>query len=114
MHPIYHVPLPHEGVDVTAPKGTSIWAAAKGTVVFAGRRAGYGLAVEVNHGYGYRTFYAHASKLLVRKGQKVNRGDMIARVGSTGLSTYYHLHYEVRLDGRPVDPLQYIITGALP
>lgn len=114
VHPIYHVPLPHEGIDITAPKGAPVRAAAKGSVVFAGRQAGYGLAVEIDHGHGYRTFYAHASKLLVRKGQRVDRGDVVAQVGSTGLSTYYHLHYEVRVDGRPVNPLQYILTGALP
>jgi murein DD-endopeptidase MepM/ murein hydrolase activator NlpD len=114
QHPIHHTPLPHEGIDVAAPQGTPILAAAKGTVVFAGRRAGYGLMVEIDHGFGYVTRYGHASKLLVRPGQKVNRGLVIAQVGSTGYATSPHLHYEIRVGGTPRNPLQYVITGAVP
>lgn len=114
MHPIHHIPLPHEGIDVSASQGTPILAAASGRVVYSGRRNGYGLTVELDHGYGYETLYGHASKLLVRKGQTVKRGDVIALVGSTGLSTFSHLHYEVRVGGRPVNPLQYVLNGAIP
>lgn len=113
-HPIHNRELPHEGVDISAPQGTPILAAAKGRVTFAGRRAGYGLLVELDHGYGYSTLYGHASEVLVRRGQQVERGDMIAKVGRTGLATSPHLHYEVRVGGRPVNPMNYVITGAIP
>lgn len=113
-HPIHHRELPHEGVDISASRGTPILAAAKGRVTFAGRRSGYGVTVELDHGYGYSTIYGHASQLLVRRGQEVKRGDVIARVGSTGLATSPHLHYEVRIGGRPVNPMNYVITGAIP
>lgn len=114
MHPIAHRPLPHEGIDLSAPRGTPILAAADGRVIYAGRRSGYGLMVEIDHGYGYTTLYGHASKLLVREGQKVKRGDVIAQVGSTGIATASHLHYEVRVGGKPVNPLNYILRGAIP
>jgi len=113
-HPIHHRVLPHEGIDVAAPRGTPILAAAKGRVTFAGWRAGYGYTVELDHGYGYQTLYGHADKVLVRQGQTVARGDVIAQVGSTGLATSPHLHYEVRVGGRPVNPMNYVITGAVP
>ncbi len=114
MHPIHNRALPHEGIDISAPRGTPIMAAAKGVVTFAGRRSGYGLVVEIDHGYGYSTLYGHASELLVRAGQRVTRGEMIAKVGSTGLATSPHLHYEVHVGGRPVNPMNYVITGAVP
>jgi murein DD-endopeptidase MepM/ murein hydrolase activator NlpD len=114
MHPIHNRALPHVGLDISAPRGTPILSAANGRVVFAGRRGGYGLMVEIDHGYGYSTVYGHAAQVLVRNGQRVERGDVIARVGSTGLATSPHLHYEVRVGGRPVNPLNYIITGAIP
>lgn len=114
LHPILGVERPHEGVDVTAPVGTPILAAADGRVMSAGRNAGYGLAVELEHGYGYSTLYAHASQVLVRAGQRVSRGDVIALVGNTGLSTAPHLHYEVRVGGRAVDPMNFILPDAAP
>lgn len=114
MHPIHHRALPHEGVDISAPHGTPILAAAKGTVVHAGWLAGLGYTVEIDHGYGYKTRYGHASKLLVRRGQKVKRGDVIAHVGSTGLSTSPHLHYEVRIGGVAVNPMNYVIGNVIP
>jgi murein DD-endopeptidase MepM/ murein hydrolase activator NlpD len=114
IHPIHNRALPHEGIDISAPHGTPIMAAAKGRVTFVGRRSGYGLMVELDHGYGYTTIYGHASQTLVRHGQEVDRGDVIARVGNTGLATSPHLHYEVRVGGRPVNPLNYVITGAIP
>jgi murein DD-endopeptidase MepM/ murein hydrolase activator NlpD len=114
LHPIHHRPLPHEGIDISAPRGTPILAAAKGRVTFAGRRAGYGLLVEIDHGYGYSTLYGHASQVMVRVGQDVQRGDVIAQVGNTGLATSPHLHYEVRVGGRPVNPMNYVISGAVP
>jgi len=114
MHPIHNRPLPHEGVDVSAPKGTPIFAAAKGRVVRAGWIVGYGLTIEIDHGYGYTTLYGHASKLLVQRGQTVSRGDVIAQVGSTGIATGPHLHYEVSLNGMPQNPTNFILPDAIP
>ncbi len=113
-HPIHHEARPHYGVDISAPRGTPIMAAAQGTVVFSGRRAGYGLVVELDHGHGYRTLYGHASQLLVSVGDSVQRGDVIAQVGSSGTATSPHLHYEVHVGNRPVNPSDYVITGAVP
>jgi murein DD-endopeptidase MepM/ murein hydrolase activator NlpD len=113
MHPIHNRPLPHEGVDISAPMNTPIFAAAKGRVVRAGWLVGYGLAVEIDHGFGYATLYGHASTLIVQSGQEVLRGEMIARVGSTGISTSSHLHYEVRVNGVPQDPTTYILPETI-
>jgi len=113
MHPIHNRPLPHEGVDIAAPKDTPIFAAAKGRIVRAGWVVGYGLAVEIDHGFGFTTLYGHASRLIVQAGQEVVRGEMIARVGSTGLSTSSHLHYEVRVNGVAEDPAEYILPETL-
>lgn len=109
FHPILHYARPHEGIDIAAPKGTPILAAAKGQVIFVGRRGDYGLLVEIDHGFGLVTRYAHASVVSVRRGQIVERGEKIAAVGATGLATGPHLHYEVMLNGRPVDPKRYIL-----
>jgi len=109
MHPIHNRPMPHEGVDISAPKGTPIYAAAKGRVVRAGWVSGYGLTVEIDHGFGFSTLYGHSSKLIVQVGQEVTRGELIAQVGSTGISTSSHLHYEVRVKGVAVDPKTYIL-----
>ncbi|MGI9626628.1 MAG: M23 family metallopeptidase [Longimicrobiales bacterium] len=114
FHPILHRFTAHEGVDVHATTGTPILAAAGGVVKSAGKRSGYGNAVIIEHGYGYTTLYGHASKLLVKAGQRVQRGDVIAQVGSTGLATAPHLHYEVHVRGRPVNPMDYVISGAVP
>lgn len=114
IHPIYHEALPHEGIDISAAHGTPILAAAKGVVTFSGWMAGLGNMVEIDHGFGYVTRYGHASKLLVRKGQEVTRGEVIAQVGSTGISTSSHLHYEVRVGGKAVNPMNYIIGKVLP
>jgi murein DD-endopeptidase MepM/ murein hydrolase activator NlpD len=113
-HPIHHRPLPHEGVDIAATRGTPILAAAKGTVVHASNMSGYGLMVEIDHGYGYTTRYGHASRLLVRVGQTVQRGDRIALVGNTGIATSSHLHYEVRLGGKPQNPMNFVIAETIP
>ena len=109
MHPIHNRPLPHEGMDISAPKGTPIYAAAKGRVRRAGWVVGYGLTVEIDHGFGFSTLYGHASKLIVQPGQEVRRGDLIAQVGSTGISTSSHLHYEVRVGGVAENPANYIL-----
>ena len=98
----------HTGLDIAAPKGTSIKAAASGTVVFAGRKGSYGLMVAISHGNGVQTYYAHCSKLLVSVGQTVSQGEVIAKVGSTGNSTGNHLHLEVRVNGQSYNPQKYV------
>jgi murein DD-endopeptidase MepM/ murein hydrolase activator NlpD len=98
----------HTGLDVAAPRGSSIRTVAEGMVTFAGVRSGYGNVVEIDHGNGYMTRYAHASKLLVRPGQHVRVGEEIAEVGSTGRSTGAHVHFEVWYNGRVVNPLAYV------
>ena len=83
-------------------------------MVRAGWVSGYGQTVDIDHGFGFTTRYGHASKLLVRPGQAVVRGDIIAQVGSTGLATSSHLHYEVRLNGQPQNPMNYVFPGIVP
>jgi murein DD-endopeptidase MepM/ murein hydrolase activator NlpD len=112
-HPILHVARPHEGIDVTAPMGSPIEAPAGGVVLDAGWESGYGNTVTIDHGFGIVTKFAHASKLLVKTGQRVSRGQKIALVGNTGLATGPHLHYEVHVNGRPVDPLKYVIPDSV-
>ena len=114
FHPILNENRPHEGIDVTAPTGTPIVAPASGRVSYASMDKGYGLTVEIDHGNGIRTRFAHCSRLAVRVGQMVTRGQLIAAVGSTGLSTAPHLHYEIHVNGRPVDPLTYVLPDAMP
>ena len=109
MHPILHYPRPHKGIDITAPKGTPIQAPAGGVVTSTGWRSGFGNTVTINHGYGVVTKYGHASKILVKSGQRVKRGDRIALVGKTGLATAPHLHYEVHVNGRAVNPQRYVL-----
>ncbi|MGB9840580.1 peptidoglycan DD-metalloendopeptidase family protein [Thermovenabulum sp.] len=98
----------HDGIDISAAYGTKIKAAANGVVIFAGYKAGYGYTVIINHNNGIQTMYSHASKILVRKGQKVLKGQDIAAVGSTGRSTGAHLHFSLLHNGRFIDPLTYI------
>ena len=98
----------HEGLDFAAPRGTPIKAAAAGIVVSAGYQSGYGKTVDIDHGDGLMTRYAHASSLSVKPGEMVERGQPIARVGSTGRSTGAHLHFEVRVAGRAMDPRTFL------
>ncbi|MHA7874620.1 DUF5930 domain-containing protein [Roseivivax sp.] len=98
----------HAGTDFAAPHGTPIYATADGTVVHAGWQSGYGRLVKIKHEFGIETRYAHNSKLLVKVGQRVSRGQQIAAMGNTGRSTGTHLHYEVRVGGKPVNPMTYI------
>jgi len=111
LHPIHNRVLPHEGIDLSAREGTPIQAAGKGVVTWAGEMAGLGQAVRIDHGYGYQTRYGHASKVLVRVGQRVQRGDVIALVGKTGLATAAHVHYEVRVAGRAVNPMDFVLKA---
>ncbi len=107
-HPILKVVRPHEGIDLTAPRGTNIYATADGTVLQSGYRpGGFGKKILLDHGYGYQTLYGHCDEVLVKPGQQVKRGELIGKVGTTGLSKSPHLHYEVHVNGRPVDPINY-------
>lgn len=99
----------HEGLDVGADYGAPIVAPADGVVTFAGNKAGFGKFVQIDHGYGIETIFAHSQKIHIKNGARVKRGDLIAQVGSTGASTGPHLHYEVRVNGIAVDPLYFIL-----
>ncbi len=111
IHPIYKIRKFHFGMDFTAPTGTEIYATGNGTVVEVKQtRRGFGNTILVDHGYGYKTRYAHLSKFNVKKRQKVNRGDVIGYVGSTGTSTAPHLHYEVVQNGKKVNPVNYFFN----
>lgn len=114
VHPIYGIGRPHNGQDFTTDWGTPIHATADGVVKSADWLGGYGQAVEIDHGNGTLTLYAHCSELLVHKGQRVTRGELIARVGATGLASGPHCHYEVHVNGKPVDPKEYLATSPLP
>jgi murein DD-endopeptidase MepM/ murein hydrolase activator NlpD len=114
IDPVYHVRRMHTGMDFTAPVGTDVYATGNGTVTFVGWKQGYGNTVVVDHGFGYSTLYAHLYKQLVRVGQKVKRGDIIALVGNTGKSTGPHLHYEVRLQNHPIDPRNFYFYDLSP
>ena len=109
IHPIYKIRKFHHGMDFTAPTGTEVYATADGTVELVDRsRRGYGNRVVIDHGFGYKTVYAHLEGFNnLRKGQKVKRGDVIAYVGNTGLSTAPHLHYEVHLNAKKINPINY-------
>ena len=107
-HPILRYIRTHTGIDIAASSGSNIVAANKGTVIVAGWQGSYGNAVIIDHGGGISTLYGHCSKLLVKVGQEVEAGEIIAKVGSTGLSTGPHLHFEVRVNGEPQDPLKYV------
>ena len=114
LHPLSNKELPHIGMDFSAVLGTPIVSAAKGVVSYAGWKSGYGYTVEVDHGFGFMTRYAHCDKILTERGQAVTRGDVLAQVGSTGLATASHLHYEVWRDGEAINPLDYILNGVIP
>lgn len=107
IDPVYHIPKFHAGMDFTAPTGTEVYATGNGKVSFVGWRQGYGNTVIVDHGFGYETLYAHLFQALVHQGQTVKRSDIIALVGNSGKSTGPHLHYEVHLQGHPIDPRNY-------
>jgi murein DD-endopeptidase MepM/ murein hydrolase activator NlpD len=114
FHPILHINRPHEGIDIAAPYGMPVVAPAAGSVFRITRQNGYGLVLEIDHGNGIMTKYAHLSRTLVRPGQRVVRGDPIAAVGNSGLATGPHLHYEVHVNGRVVNPLTYVLPESIP
>lgn len=106
-HPILKTYQMHSGLDITTNIGTPVYTSGNGVVASIGRKGGYGLAIEIDHGFGYTTIYAHLSKTLVKKGKTVKRGDLIAKTGNSGLSSGPHLHYEVRHNGIAQDPMEF-------
>jgi murein DD-endopeptidase MepM/ murein hydrolase activator NlpD len=113
-HPLLHISRPHEGIDVAAPMGAPIIAPASGVVMRVAYENGYGNTLEIDHGNGIVTRYAHCSRIDVKGGQRVTRGQTIAAVGSTGLATGPHLHYEIHINGKVVNPLTYVLSDAIP
>lgn len=117
-HPILHYRRAHTGVDLSAPKGTPIYATGDGVVEVAGRGdaslSGYGIAVLINHGFGYKTLYGHMNDVKVRHGQKVKRGELLGHVGSSGLASGPHCHYEVWLNNKKVNPIYYFYNDLTP
>ncbi len=113
FHPVLQYNRPHPGLDISALAGTPILSTAGGVVTYAGTRPGYGKTVEIDHGYGYKTRYAHAGSISVKRGQRVQRGTVLGEVGKTGLATAPHVHYEVLIDGRQVNPRQYLLDDII-
>jgi murein DD-endopeptidase MepM/ murein hydrolase activator NlpD len=107
MHPILKINKFHKGMDFTAPTGTPVYASGNGEIHRAQRSSTFGKVIYIKHGYGYTTIYAHLSKMKVKRGQKVKRGDLIGFVGNTGLSVSSHLHYEVHKNDRPLNPINF-------
>jgi len=115
IHPIYKIKKMHPGMDFTAPTGTEVFSTGDATVELVEMsKRGNGYTIVLNHGYGYKTSYMHLDAFKVKNGQKVKRGDVIAWVGNTGLSVAPHLHYEVSLDGNPVNPVNYFFLELSP
>lgn len=114
VDPIYGTARHHDGMDFASAEGTPVYATARGTVKEAGWRQGYGNCIDIDHGDGYMTRYAHLSAIKVTAGQKISRGDLIGLVGSTGKSTGPHLHYEVRYKGVPQNPVNYYFGDLTP
>ncbi len=114
VHPILKIYRPHNGLDFTAPTGVPIYATADGTVKTAENGSGFGNHVVINHGYGFETLYGHMVRIKARAGEKVKRGEVIGYVGSTGLSSGPHCHYEVHRNGIPIDPIYYFYNDISP
>ena len=108
MHPIFKVQSFHTGLDIGAPQGRPVFAASDGIVLYSGTWGGYGKTIVVDHGAGYTSIYGHLSNYYVKRATKVKKGQLIGLVGSTGLSTGPHLHFEVRVNGKEVNPLNYL------
>ncbi len=108
MHPILKKMRFHKGIDMKCPKGTPIFASAAGVVIYAGSAGTYGRLIKIKHNNGYETRYAHCSRIFVKIGQQVKERQIIGRVGGTGMATIPHLHFEVRINGKPIDPMKFL------
>lgn len=114
-HPVHKVNKMHLGLDFPSPTGTPVVATGNGKVVsIKNQRTGYGRSVTIDHGFGYETLYAHLNKVMVKKGQTLKRGEQIGTVGRTGTATAPHVHYEVRLNKKPINPIHYCMDGLTP
>ena len=115
VHPFYKITKFHAGMDFTSPLGTEVYSTGNGVIedVVASQR-GLGKHIIIDHGFGYKSIYAHLDRFNVRKGQKVQRGDVIGFVGNTGMSLAPHLHYEIKLNGKNVDPINYYFNDLTP
>jgi murein DD-endopeptidase MepM/ murein hydrolase activator NlpD len=107
LHPILRINKMHTGIDIINDVGTPVKATGKGKVTFVGIKGGYGLTIEIDHGFGYQTIYAHLSAVNVREGQNVNRYQSIGKSGNSGLSSGPHLHYEVLHNGQNLNPSEF-------
>jgi murein DD-endopeptidase MepM/ murein hydrolase activator NlpD len=115
IHPIYRTRKMHSGIDLTAPTGTDVYATGNGKVIKTGYTpGGYGKRIIIDHGFGYKTLYAHLNDIHVKEGQKVKRGELIGMVGNTGRSTAPHLHYEVRKNNKTENPVNYYYNDLTP
>jgi murein DD-endopeptidase MepM/ murein hydrolase activator NlpD len=116
MDPFYKVRKFHEGLDFSASTGTEVYATGNGTIEIAGRLSdgGYGNQIVIDHGYSYKTLYAHLSRIFVKPGQKITRGQIIGYIGNTGKSTSPHLHYEVRKNSVPLNPIYFFFNDLTP
>ena len=114
IDPFYKTPKDHNGMDYSVPEGTRVFATANGTVSFVGRKRGKGNVVIINHGYGFETLYAHLDQILVSRGKKVERGDYIGTSGITGKAMAPHLHYEVHLNSKPLNPVNFYFADLSP
>jgi len=114
LHPVFKKMQFHSGIDLKTSEGLPILAAADGRVIQSAERGGFGKTATIDHGYGIRTFYAHCSEIYVSEGDPIKRGDVIGRVGQTGMTTGAHLHYEVHVDGVPKNPLNFILDSYVP
>jgi len=117
LHPILKVKRPHTGVDFTAPRGTNVYATGDGVVKkikITRARSGYGTYIQLDHGFTYESFYGHLDEVLVKEGDVVKRGDVIGKVGNTGLSVAPHVHYEVRKNERAINPINYFFQDLTP
>ncbi len=113
FHPVLLVNRPHPGLDISAPEGTAFLATAAGRIVFAGTKPGYGKTIEIDHGFGYVTRYAHAASINVKRGDRIERGALLGEIGRTGIATAPHLHYEVLVDGEPANPRNYLLDDVV-
>ncbi|MCC6815419.1 MAG: M23 family metallopeptidase [Saprospiraceae bacterium] len=115
LHPVHKINKMHTGIDFTAPPGTAIQATGDGRVEkVENKTSGYGRSVLINHGFGYKTLYAHMQTIKVRQGEKLKKGEVIGTIGNSGLSTGPHCHYEVWLNGRPINPIHHCLDGLSP